>query len=68
MSDATDLTLRLTIEPEPTAEELVAILTSMQSTAGEPDVDKTNVSRWEETARREHLRHPLTENWNGWNR
>lgn len=68
MSDAADPTLRLKIEPEPTAEELVAIMASMQSTAGEPDLATTKVSRWEETARREHLRHPLTENWNGWNR
>jgi hypothetical protein len=58
---------RLKIEPEPTPEEFVAILTTLQRTEPEPE-SEAPPSRWAQIARREQLRTPLSESWSGWKR
>src|SRR5690606_13197237 len=69
VSDHEDAIARWTIEPEPTAAELVAILTAMQS-ADEPAVaaDAPGESPWALSARREQLRTDLDTTGNGWHR
>lgn len=58
---------RMAIDPEPTGEELVAIIVSMQANeSGEPDAPPP--SRWKVTARREQMRRPRDDRRTGWNR
>ena len=69
MSDDEKMIPRWTIQPDPTAEELVAILAAMHWGARiETPPEQTSESRWSQTARREQLRAPLDEPGNGWKR
>jgi hypothetical protein len=69
MSDDEPSMPRWSIEPEPTAAELVAILTVLRSGAEiEPPGNESTESSWARAARREQLRVPLDETGIGWNR
>ena len=67
MSDAEPKTPEIRIEPEPTPDELVAILIAMRPTTID-HVEEPPVSRWAQAARREQLRSPWDDVDRGWNR
>lgn len=66
MSEDESVSTMLRIEPEPTIEELIAIVRSLR-----PAVDDVPVSpprsRWIESGRREQLHNPLFDRRGGWN-
>lgn len=67
MSDEEPFFARLLIEPEPTQEELLAIMYSTRPPA-EDLPEETPRSRWTVTGRREQLHRPLYDRRGGWNR
>ncbi len=67
MSDAEPKMPQIRIEPEPSPEELVAILTALQPVTVE-DMQAIPASHWAQRARLEQLRTPWDESDRGWNR
>ena len=60
---------RWTIQPEPTADEFVALFATLRHAAEtESSTPESQESRWAQSARREQLRAALGETGNGWNR
>ncbi|MCO5220583.1 MAG: hypothetical protein M9947_03255 [Thermomicrobiales bacterium] len=69
MSDDALAPPRFQIAPDPTAAELVAILTSLQADLTDPSAERAQpTDRWCETARREQMRVPLDVREDSWSR
>lgn len=68
MTDDDGVDFKMTVEPEPSDEELVAIFLATRSTIAESESAPIPRSKWSEIARRTQVRLPLDERRTGWKR